>query len=158
MILKYAFTGLLIISFSCKENNAKIESEVLVNTKWYYYSYASELTAYDMNNRQLNPLLCNISPTLVEQSGDTTKIYFKAWYDDSQNLCSYKPLNLLGITVIQQKQYLPTYNHIVFDTLGKTAAMDRMRMYENLLKETLIKSKDSLNKWLLQEAIKRKII
>jgi len=119
----------------------------------------NDLRAYANDGNNYNPLICSIGEEKIITSHDTTEVFFRAFYKDSSNEITLKPLDLVGIMVINNKKYLPIYNHIEFDNFkNDSIGYALMKTQENLLKEKILQKKDSLNPWLNDEAKRRGVI
>lgn len=150
---------MFIFSLSCNGQTALKESEELINAKWYYYGYAIELKAYDKNGIEVQPLACDIKLLRVSKvSTDTIKLFFIASSNDTLNTCSFKPLDLVGITIVGNKLYLPIYHTVVFDSEGDSVLLERMNKQSLLLQKKVVENNDAMSLWLQTEAKRRKII
>lgn len=159
MIHKYIIPLTLIFSLSCKGQIGLKESQEITNSKWYYYSYAMELKAYDKSGTEVKPLACDIKLLkILKVSPDTTHLFFAASSKDTLNTCSFKPLDLTGITIVKDKLYLPIYHIVIFDGEKDSKVLERMRKQSLLLQNKIIESKEIINPWLHTEAKRRKII
>jgi len=157
MINKYVILSMLIFSVSCKGQTTSKESEELANAKWYYYSYAMELKAYDRSGTEVQPLANDVRLLRTLKVGtDTTNLFFLASNKDTLNTCSFKPLDLVGITVIRNKLYLPIYHTIVFDAESNAIVLEKMSKQNLLLQKKVLENKERISPWLLAEAKRRK--
>lgn len=150
---------MFIFSISCNGQTVLRESEEITNAKWYYYNYAMELKAYDKSGIEVQPLTCDIKLLRVSKIGtDTTNLFFVAFSKDTLNTCSFKPLDLVGITIVRNKLYLPIYHTVVFDNGNDSAVLERMNKQSLLLQNKVLENNENVNLWLQAEAKRRKII
>jgi hypothetical protein len=148
---------MFIFSLSCNGQVKSKDSDEITNAKWYYYSYAMELKAYDRNNIEVQPLACDIKVLKsLKVNTDTTQIFFNAFNKDTLNVCNFKPMGLVGITVVRNKLYLPIYHTIVFDSESDNIVLERMNKQSLLLRDKVLENKETVNAWLQAEAEKRK--
>jgi hypothetical protein len=150
MTLSRSIIILLLLTFSCRAESSKESIDPTIEkAKWYFYSYASSLTAY-AQNESISPLACDIKLKYRnELNRDTTKVYFNLYKNDTVNFCSLKPYELVGITIIKSRLYLPIYNHVVFDDFDNDSiAFAFMTKQENLLNNKLQESRGNINDWL----------
>jgi hypothetical protein len=158
MIGRYIFPFVFIFTFSCNAQPSikKVDDESL-NAKWFYYSYAMELNAYNSNGTEIQPLACNIKINSVKHvSADTTKFYFSLYDKDTVNICYLKPLALLGITVVRNKLFIPIYHTIIFDSENDSTVLEKMKKQSLLLQNKVLENKENINSWLQTEAEKKK--
>ena len=154
MIRKYIFLFVLVFSLSC---NAQIESEGIVNAKWFYYAYAMELNGYSSSGTEMQPLACDIIVKFIKHvNADTTKFYFSLYQKDTLNICYLKPLGLVGVTMVGNKLYLPIYHSIVFDQESDSIVLEEMKKRSSLLQSKILENGENINLWLRKEAIRRK--
>ena len=149
--------SILLLPFCCTSVKQQ-ESEQLVDAKWYYYSYSNRLSCYNRKVEAIHPLTCEISLRSVKKAGDTTAYYFESFFKDSLNWCTLKPYGLVGINVVRDSIYLPIYRHVNFLNFTEAQAMEEMHINEGILQAEIVENRKSLNQWLLQEALKRKIL
>jgi hypothetical protein len=158
MISRYIIPLLFIFSLSCNGQSTSSESEEIINAKWYYYSYAMELKAYDKTGEELQPLACDIKLTRVSKiSSDTTKLFFVASSGDTLNTCAFKPLDLVGIAIVRNRLYLPIYHIVAFDIEDDSSVLARMNTQSLLLQNKVSENNRTINQWLSTEAKRRKI-
>lgn len=160
MINKYIILSMLIFSVSCNGQTAPKESDEITNARWYYYSYAMDLKAYDRSSSaEVKPLTCDLKLLrLLKVSPDTIKFFFIAFNKDTLNACSFRPLDLAGITLVRNKLYLPLYHTIVFDKENDTIVLEKMNKQNLLLQRRILENKEAINPWLQAEAKRRKAI
>jgi hypothetical protein len=150
---------MFIFSISCNRKNIPNESDEITNAKWYYYSYVIDLTAYDKSGAEIQPLACDIKLLrILKINTDTTKIYFEASNKDTLNVCSFKPLDLVGINVVKNKLYLPIYHTIVFDRESDTIILEKMNKQNVLLQGRILNYERNINPWLMAEAKSRNVL
>ena len=148
---------MFIFSLSCNGQTVSKESEEVTNAKWYYYSYAMELKVYDKSGTEIQPLACDIKLLRVSKvSADTTNLFFVAFSKDTLNTCTFKPLNLIGITIVRNKLYLPIYHIVVFDRENDSIVLERMNKQSLLLQSKALENNDRINPWLQAEIKRRK--
>lgn len=84
---------------------------------------------------------------------DSTKVYFNLYKNnDTTNFYTLKPYELLGVTIIKSKLYLPIYNHIVFDDFDNDSlAFVFMNKHEQLLINKLQESSENISHWLKEK-------
>ncbi len=157
MISKYIIPIIFVFSLSCNGQAIPKESEEITNAKWYYYSWAMELKTYDKSGTEVQPLTCDIKLLRVSKvSTDTIELFFVASNKDTLNTCSFKPLDLVGITIIRNKLYLPIYHTVVFDSENESVVLERMNKQNLLLQNKVLEDKGNVNLWLQVEAERRK--
>lgn len=157
MINKYVILSILIFSVSCKGQNTQEESVELTNAKWYYYSYTMDFKGYDRSGTEVQPLALDVKLLrTLKVNTDTTNLFFVASSKDTLNTCSFKPLDLVGITVIRNKLYLPIYHAIVFDTESDSIVLEKMNKQNLMLQKKVLENKGKISPWLLTEAKRRK--
>lgn len=150
---------MFIFSLSCNGQTVSKESEEITNAKWYYYSYVMELKAYNKSGTETQPLACDIKLLRVSKvSTDTTNLFFVAFSKDTLNTCSFKPLDLVGITIVRNKLFLPIYHTVVFDSENDSAVLARMNKQSLLLQNKVLENNENVNLWLQAEAKRRKIV
>ncbi|MBC7935492.1 MAG: hypothetical protein H7Y86_09100 [Rhizobacter sp.] len=134
-----------------------MESEELTNAKWYYYSYTMDLKGYDRSGKEVQPLALDVKLLrTLKVNTDTTNLFFVASSKDTLNTCSFKPLDLVGITVIRNRLYLPIYHAIVFDTESDSIVLEKMNKQNLMLQKKVLENKDKTSAWLRAEAKRRK--
>lgn len=157
MISKYILPLIFIFFLSCNGQTTSEESDEIANAQWYYYSYAMGLKAYDKSGIEVEPLACDIKfLKSLKINTDTTQIFFNVFNRDTLNVCNFKPMELIGITVIRNKLYLPIYHTIVFDSESDSILLERMNKQSLLLREEILINRNTANAWLQAEAEKRK--
>lgn len=148
---------MFVFSFSCNGQTLSRGSEEITNAKWYYYSYTMELKAYDKSSTEIQPLACDIKLLRISKvSTDTTNLFFVAFSKDTLNTCSFKPLDLVGITIVRNKLYLPIYHTVVFDSENDSTVLERMNKQNLLLQNKVVGNNGNINLWLQAEAKRRK--
>ena len=150
---------MVVFSLSCNGQTMPKESEEVADAKWYYYSYAMELKAYDKSSTEIQALACDVKLLRVSKvSSDTTELFFVASNKDALNTCSFKPLDLVGITIVRNKLYLPIYHAVVFDSENDSVVLERMNKQNLLLQNKVLENSGNINLWLQAEVKRRKII
>lgn len=169
MISRHIVLLMFIFCLSCntqtvsKRENEIIstgkESNEIANAKWYYYSYVMELKAYDRASVEIQPLACDIRVLrLLKVGADTTKVFFNAFNKDTLNVCSFRPYDLVGITIVRNKLYLPIYHSIVFDKENDSIVLEKMNKQSLLLQSKALGNNEIINPWLKTEAKRRKAL
>lgn len=157
MITKYIIPLTFIFSLSCNGQIVSKESEEISNAKWYYYSYAMEYNAYDKSGAEVQPLTYDIKLLRISNvSTDSTNLFFIAFNKDTLNTCVFKPLDLVGITIVRNKLYLPIYHTVVFDSENDSAVLERMNKQSLILQNRVLENNEKINMWLRTEANRRK--
>ena len=87
---------LLLPSLPACKSQINHENKEIIKAKWYFYSFSNGLVAYDQKGKSINPLSCEIMVTSIVNTKDTSTVYFRPFFQDSSNLCTYKPYDLLG--------------------------------------------------------------
>jgi hypothetical protein len=154
---RYIIPLLFIFFISCNSQTGSKESDEIANAKWYYYSYAGELKAYDKSGGEVQPLTCDVKFLKLLKVGiDTTKIFFDAFNKDTLNLCSFRPYDLVGIIIVKNKLYLPIYHTLVFGSDEDSTVLKRMNRQSMLLQRRILENSEAINPWLQLEAKRRK--
>lgn len=149
MNTKYILPLLFIFYLSCNGQAPLLDSKEITNAKWYFYSYATELKAYDKSGTEVQPLACDIKVLRVSKvSIDTTEIFFVASHKDTLNTCSFKPLDLIGISIVRNQLYLPIYHTVVFDSEGDSVVLERMKKHNLILQKKVFENNREINLWL----------
>lgn len=147
---------MFIFSLSCNGQTVTMKGEKITNAKWYYYSYAAELKTYDKSGAEVQPLACDVKLLRVSKvSIDTTEVFFVASNKDTSNTCSFKPLDLVGITVVRNKLYLPIYRTVVFDSESDSVVLERMNKQNLLLQNKVLADSRNIIPWLQAEVKRR---
>lgn len=156
MINRYVIILMVIFTSSCKAQMTSKESDKINNAKWYYYCYASELKIYDKSNLEVQAWICDIKFLRRVQVGpDTTQLFFTIFNRDSLNLCYFKPMELVGVTTIKDKLYIPIYHAIAFDSENDSIVLERMKKQSLFLRNKVLENIETANLWLQAEAKKR---
>lgn len=165
MIIRYVILLFSTLIFACNNNEKiekgnilidKINDDIITNAKWYFYGYVIGLKAYDKKNNEINPLDCSIEVSKISKIGsDTTNIFFIAFNNDARNECTFMPYDLIGISIIKEKVFLPIYHQIEFDREDDLVIIERMNQINLELKNRVLNSKSISNLWLKEEAKKR---
>lgn len=169
MIIRNTIFLFCIFNFSCT-NKAKIEREdtliekindddIMSNAKWYFYSYAMDLQLYDKNELEVNPLDCSIKLFKISKVGnDTTKVFFTTFKNDTINECSFRPYDLIGITIVKEKMFLPIYHQIEFDIEEDSVVIARMNEKNLQLQNRVLNDSNRISNLWLKEQTKKRVV
>ena len=97
--------------------------------------------------------------TSIVNTKDTSTVYFRPFFQDSSNLCTYKPYDLLGVMVIRDTIVIPKYGHFIYtDSRSESANIADMNKHDKSLKDSIVQNKDRINAWLYKEASRRQVL
>ena len=141
---------LFILFFSCKEQHlAGKDKPSIEKAKWYFYCYANNSIAYTQNALSTNPLECEIKTINTKQLGkDTVQVFFNLYKIDTINRYTLKPEDLVGITIIRDRLFLPIYHYSVYDFANDSLAFNFMNEQEFIFKKTLESIENGVSNWL----------
>jgi hypothetical protein len=153
MINKYILPFVFIVSVCCR---AQTGSQEIINAKWFYYAYASQLNGYSSTGNEIRSLACDIKVNSIERiNGDTTKFYFSLYQKDTLNICYLKPLELVGIKMVRNELYSPIYHSVIYEKQTDSMILKEMNKQNLLLQKSLESSKE-VSHWLQAEFDRRK--
>lgn len=151
-------TKLIILSLffiSCKSHVIK-EDLSLNEAKWYFYSYACDLTGYIQRNKVIDPIECDIqTKVVVKINKDTTEVFFNLYYKDTLNVCWLKPFSLAGIKIVNNTLFIPIYHQTILANNSDSAILKEMYKQSLLLQKKILESNNSICT-LLQAEVRRK--
>lgn len=146
------FVCLLACQPSCNEQKSFRESDELRKAKWYFYSFAMDLQAFDSKELEISPLLCEVNYSRTLNSGsDTVTVFFSKFNHDTSNPCIFKPIDLVGVSIIGGRLYSPIYHGLEFDKESAEFSLKRMKKLDSLLRSRIMYDKAGINQWLRSE-------
>lgn len=148
MILRFFYFILSIVSISC---NGQTDKENESTAKWFFYAFANELTCYNQNGQEEDPLRCEVKLIRTEKINNDTTMYFFSLYSDAvSSMCFLKPLDLVGVSCVNDNYFFPAYHAIQFESLSDSSIDDRMKKADSLLRIRLT-ARNDVNEWLKSE-------
>lgn len=160
-------TFVFCIMTSCKNKSdvshpqsptTKISEERLADIKWYFYAYALSFKAYDTSMKEIPILSCEVAVRRCDTLKDNTQRYLiSAYLKNVNNECSFRPLSLVGISVVDSNIFLPRYHLLEFDALPDSVILSEMNRYSKRLLDTIPNSPDIVNPWLIKQAARRTV-
>ena len=130
-----------------------VEDPIIANAKWYFYSYAMGLQASDKGGELLRPLDYELNIRRIKNpNSDTISFLISAFKGDSSNTCIFRPLNILGITLTQNRIYTPIYHQIEFDEVEDSILIAIMDSLSSNLRQKILNNEIVTNKWLIAQS------
>jgi len=133
-----------------------VRTALVDSLKWMLYVFNRENKAISEETKNaISPLACDIKLTEVNRkSKDTVEYYFDVFYKNQNERYLFFLTDYIDVGIIKDSIWYILGSHTISDPIPYKVFLSN----ETLFTESLKKYRGEINKWLKQEAVKRKIL